>query len=859
MTVPNNVDPEDLDPDQQHEFAEEDTESSIPSGDSSFRSILLSPGGQRLINACYTLVSLIIFSTILDCFWIFARFLPESPKAPPFETPTPPRSYIALYIVEVLPWVIHAINMRRDGREQARRLYPLESETTASGPFSWEIKGFWLLALLLTFVEWYHAIGYMSDAPQIGEQYTATLGFLVTLGIRTALLVTLLGISALVSYYYRTKREIQTDDAGERLENGGSTPPNGDTKPPGTIPDHYKPPTTLREFWSHFLRLMPFMWPHGANAWRLQLCILACVAIMIIGRMVNLWVPLQYKRVVDSLGGGWSAWVLQGETPQYPTEIPYWPILMFVGLRLLSSGVGVLSTLQGFLWIPVGQFTTREISVRMFEHLHNLALRFHLNRKTGEILRVQDRGVASIVSILNTILFNIIPCILDIIIACIYFTLQFDVFFGGIVFTTMGAYIASTVVITEWRTKYRRVTNLLDNEMEAKAVDSLLNFETVKYYGAEDFEVRQYTDAVLKYQKADFVSSMTLWVLNTTQNFIIQAGLLVGCLLCAKRIVIDRTMTVGDFVLYLSYITQLYGPLNWFGTDTPKSHTNKQNYYRQIQKNFVDMEKMLDLFKEPVEIKDVPGAKVLVVTKGEVVFDRVSFAYDPRRPTLRDVSFRVEPGKTVALVGPSGSGKSTILRLLFRFYDIQQGRILIDGQDIREVKQKSLRGHIGVVPQDTVLFNDTIRYNIRYGRPGAPDQEVEDASEQAQIHERILSFPEGYETKVGERGLRLSGGEKQRVAIARTLLKQPSIILLDEATSALDTRAEAALQEALLSSGRTTLVIAHRLSTIVNADLILVLKDGRICERGAHLELMRERGVYYDMWMKQLKDERGMG
>ncbi|GES92098.1 ATP-binding cassette sub-family B member 6, mitochondrial [Rhizophagus clarus] len=384
--------------------------------------------------------------------------------------------------------------------------------------------------------------------------------------------------------------------------------------------------------------------------------------------------------------------------------------------------------------------------------------------------------------------------------------------------------------------------------MESKAVDSLLNYENVKLYAAESFEVKQYSDAIKSYQLADKKSNLTLYILNTTQNVVIQLGLLAGCLLCASRIRRGE-MSVGDFVMYLTYIIQLYGPLNWFG-----------NYYRVIQKNFVDMEKMLDLLQELPEVKDLPHAESLTVQKGEVIFDNVSFHYDPRVPTLKNISFTIPSGSTVALVGPSGGGKSTIFRLLFRFYDVQNGRILVDGQDIRHVRQRDLRSCIGIVPQDTVLFNDTIRYNIRYGKIGATDKEVEEAAEAAQIHDKILGFPDGYDTKVGERGLRLSGGEKQRVAIARTLLKNPQIVLLDEATSALDTHTERHIQKSLrrMTANRTTLIIAHRLSTIVHADQILVLQGGEIVERGSHLELMQMEGVYHKLWNKQLKNHEKM-
>ncbi|PKC56820.1 P-loop containing nucleoside triphosphate hydrolase protein [Rhizophagus irregularis] len=588
----------------------------------------------------------------------------------------------------------------------------------------------------------------------------------------------------------------------------------------------YAPPKKLGEFLSKSKKLLPFLWP--THDVKLQIFILICILLLVAGRIVNILLPYQNKVLVEGLKRGEFVWK---------------EILVFVGLRFLQGNVGLLNTLQNFLWIPVGQFTTREISVKMFEHLLNLSLRFHLSRKTGEILRVQDRGVSSIVSILSSFLFDVVPTLVDIAIAVVYFTYAFDIFFGMIVFVTMSLYLVSTIIMTEWRTKYRRLTNFLDNAMESKAVDSLLNYENVKLYTAESFEVNQYSDAIKSYQLADKKSNLTLYILNTTQNVVIQLGLLAGCLLCASRIRRDE-MSVGDFIMYLTYIIQLYGPLNWFG-----------NYYRVIQKNFVDMEKMLDLLQELPEVKHLPHAEPLTVQKGEVIFDNVSFYYDPRTPTLKNISFTIPSGSTVALVGPSGGGKSTIFRLLFRFYDVQNGRILVDGQDIRHVRQRDLRSCIGIVPQDTVLFNDTIRYNIRYGKIGATDKQVEEAAEAAQIHDKILGFPDGYDTKVGERGLRLSGGEKQRVAIARTLLKNPQIVLLDEATSALDTHTERHIQKSLrrMTVNRTTLIIAHRLSTIVHADQILVLQGGEIVERGSHLELMQIEGVYHKLWNKQLK------
>ncbi|XP_061580553.1 ATP-binding cassette sub-family B member 6 isoform X4 [Cololabis saira] len=492
---------------------------------------------------------------------------------------------------------------------------------------------------------------------------------------------------------------------------------------------------------------------------------------------------------------------------------------------------------------PGGKRGAVNVDVRLFSHLHGLSLRWHLERHTGDVLRSIDRGTSSINNLLSYILFSILPTICDIIIAIIYFVSYFSVWFGLVVFTCMVLYLTCTILITEWRTKYRREMNNQDNSAKSRAVDSLLNFETVKYYNAENYEVRCFEEAIFKYQWCEWKNSASLALLNQTQNIIIGSGLLAGSLLCAYM-VSHGQFQVGDYVLFGTYIIQLYTPLNWFGT-----------YYRLIQSAFVDMENMMSLLAEHREVEDADDAQDLQLTAGQVEFQRVCFSYVPGTEVLQDVSFTLEAGQTVALVGPSGSGKSSILRLLFRFYDPQGGCIRVDGQDISRVRQSSLRSYIGVVPQDTVLFNDTIGNNIRYSRATASDEEVQRAATAADIHARILELPQGYDTEVGERGLKLSGGEKQRVAIARTILKEPQIILLDEATSSLDTQTERNIQASLaeVCTNRTTIVVAHRLSTIVGADQILVLHRGQIAERGRHHELLEQRGLYAAMWRKQQK------
>ncbi|KAJ1569799.1 Homocysteine S-methyltransferase 1, partial [Nowakowskiella sp. JEL0078] len=470
-------------------------------------------------------------------------------------------------------------------------------------------------------------------------------------------------------------------------------------------------------------KLFPFIWP---DTWSLRFLVFTCIGLLLIGRVVNWAVPHQYQVVVDSLIPSNSNGKIK-VLMQDKLTLAWGAILLFVFLRFLQGGVGLVSTISNLFWIPVAQFTTRKISVQMMRHLHGLSLQFHLTRKTGEVLRVMDRGVSSIGSLLSYILFNIIPVIADIAVAVVIFFISFDIWLSMIVFTTMILYIVATIAITEWRTKFRKDMINLDNKARTRSVDSLLNFETVKYYNAEEWEVQQYDLAIQEYMKADWVSSASMNLLNTVQNGIISIGMLAGSIMCAKRVV-DEELSVGQL----------------------------GSYYRAIQQNFIDMEQMLDLFKVSKGVEDKPDAMPLTIQGGTVEFENVCFSYDSRKTTLENISFKVPAGKTVALVGESGSGKSTIFRLLFRFYDVTKGNIKVDGQDIRDVVQDSLRRHIGVVPQDTVLFNNDIRYNIRYGDVSADDNMVEEAAKAAQIHSRILEFPDKYETKVGERGLRLS-------------------------------------------------------------------------------------------------------
>eukprot|EP00039_Didymoeca_costata_P007214 m.97438 g.97438 ORF g.97438 m.97438 type:complete len:865 (+) comp13595_c0_seq5:351-2945(+) len=599
--------------------------------------------------------------------------------------------------------------------------------------------------------------------------------------------------------------------------------------------------STFRDIGKKVKILWPCLWPVGKPL--LQLRVIICIMALVATRVVNVLVPVFYKHVVDKLSP---------QNGPLPDKIPFpaKEIMLYVLLRFLQGGgigsMGLLANIRTFLWIDVQQYTNRTIRVKLFHHFHAQDLKWHLNRKTGEVLRMMDRGGDSVNNLLNYILFNIAPTLADIAIAVTYFTTTFGSYFGLIVFTTMGGYIWFTVAVTEWRTKFRRNMNTRDNAVRQKATDSLLNAETVKLYCGEQFEVDSFRDKVLDFQVHEWYSISTLSLLNTGQSLIITSGLAAGSLLAGYMVSVGE-LTLGDFVLFITYLVQLYAPLNWFGT-----------YFRMIQAALVDMENMMDLLDIEPSVVDLPGATALALESKEtdfkLVFKDVHFSYHPEKPILRGVSFEVNPGDTVAIVGSTGGGKSTIMRLLFRFYDVDSGDILFNGKSIKNFTIKSCRQACGVVPQDTVLFNETIRYNLRYGAMHASDDEVLDASRSAEIHNSILEFPDQYQTAVGERGLKLSGGEKQRVAIARTMLKKPNIVLLDEATSALDTETERAIQASLkrLCKNRTTVVIAHRLSTVINADKILVLSHGQIAEQGVHSDLLAQGGLYAEMWNAQL-------
>ena len=578
--------------------------------------------------------------------------------------------------------------------------------------------------------------------------------------------------------------------------------------------------------------LLPYLWPKGDIGSHVH--VVAAVACLVLAKVATIYIPLVYSRAVDALAPHGSA------LAAHMLTVPFGLIVGYGLLRVASAG---FAEMRDAVFARVQQRTLRKVALQTFEHLHALSLRYHLDRQTGGLSRAIERGTAGIDSVLRFSVFNIIPTIVEVLLVTAILWRMFDWRFALATFGAVALYISFTLAFTNWRVRFRRTMNDVDSEAQSKAVDSLLNFETVKYFGNEAHEARRYDDALARYERAAVKSQVTLNMLNLGQAVIIAAGLALVMLMAADGVQAG-TMTVGQFVLVNTYLMQLYQPLTFLGF-----------VYREIKQGLVDMEQMFRLLHVAQEVQDRAGARVLphAGPAAEVRFENARFGYRPDREILHGVSFTAAPGTKVAVVGPTGAGKSTISRLLFRFYDVDGGAVLVGGRDVRDWTQDSLRAAIGVVPQDTVLFNDTIRYNIAYGRPGATDAEVEQAARVAQVHDFVQRLPDGYDTRVGERGLKLSGGEKQRVAIARTVLKNPRVLVLDEATSALDTRTEHEIEAAIrsLSRDRTTLVIAHRLSTVVDADEILVLADGRVAERGTHRALLARDGMYARMWALQ--------
>lgn len=578
--------------------------------------------------------------------------------------------------------------------------------------------------------------------------------------------------------------------------------------------------------WNTIITLLPYLWPKEEK--KLRLRFIWSLLFLVLAKAINVTVPLFYKESVDALTQNFSTII----------TVPVALLIAYGAARVLSQTFGEL---RDAIFAKVLQKAIRDISQKTFKHLHQLSLKFHLSRKTGGVSQAIERGTRGIEFLLGFMAFSIIPTLLEVLFVCIILWTLYDFWFAGITFFTITSYIIWTFSITEWRIKLRRAMNQADSDANTKVVDSLLNFETVKYFTNEKHEEQRYDESLKIYEAASIKSRTTLSLLNIGQGIIVSLGLTIVMIIAGFGVK-NETMTVGDFVLVNAYLIQLFIPLSLLGM-----------VYREIKQSLIDMEKLFQLNKEKEDVKDKVNAKTLMVNGGEILFNNVSFSYDGSRQILNNISFRVPAGKTIAIVGPSGSGKSTISKLLYRFYNINSGSISIDGQNICDVTQNSLRSSIGIVPQDTVLFNDTIFYNIAYGKPGSNPKIIKNAARMAQIHEFITSLPDGYESMVGERGLKLSGGEKQRVAIARTILKDPPILLFDEATSALDTLIEREIQLSLdqVSKNNTTLIIAHRLSTVINADEIIVIKEGNIIERGTHKFLINADGEYALMWRHQ--------